>query len=72
MTACARFGIPGPVYVGARLGYLFTDDDQSDSELILLPEVGASLGKIDVNLDYQVLNDINYMNLRVVYYIIGG
>lgn len=60
----ANYKLTGPAYLGFRYGWLFGDDAPND-DTVLLPVVGAKFSKIDASVGYQILNDFNYINLRV-------
>ena len=54
-------------YLEMRLGQYFGDFE----EFIVIPAAGIRLGKLDLNVGYQLSSDLNYANFRLGYYWLG-
>ena len=52
------------LYLEMRTGYHFGKTD----ELVVIPAVGLRLGKMDLNVGYQVVGGFNFLNFRVGYF----
>ncbi len=60
-SAGGRVGL-GSFYLGAELGYYFSDD--VDNEVGLTPLIGLGLGPVDVSARYKLLDDLEWFELR--------
>jgi len=56
------------IYLEARTGYYFGDVE----EFVVIPAVGLRLGKLDLNVGYQLAENFNFVNFRLGYFWIGG
>ncbi|MFO7257001.1 MAG: hypothetical protein DIU61_004860 [Bacteroidota bacterium] len=56
-----KVNVIGPLYAEGRTGYYFGDFDR----FIFIPAAGLRIRRFDVNIGYQLLNDIQYVDTRV-------
>ncbi|HEY8510842.1 MAG TPA: hypothetical protein VIL31_02715 [Cyclobacteriaceae bacterium] len=61
VTGGLKVNVIGPLYAEGRTGYYFGDFDR----FVLIPAAGLRLRRFDVNIGYQLLNDIQYVDTRV-------
>jgi hypothetical protein len=56
-----RLNLIGPLYTEGRAGYYFGDFDK----FTLIPAAGLRLRRFDVNIGYQLLNNLHFFDTRV-------
>ena len=52
------------IYLEARTGYYFGDV----KEFVIVPAAGIRIGKLDLNVGYQLTEDFNFINFRLGYF----
>ncbi len=52
------------IYLEARTGYYFGGVE----EFVVIPAVGLRLGKLDLNVGYQLAENFNFVNFRLGYF----
>ena len=62
-----RFYLGEMIFVGADGGYFSGGD--INNEWGLLPSAGINLGNFDIIANYKFLNDLNFLGVRVAWYI---
>lgn len=61
VTGGLKLNVIGPLYAEGRAGYYFGDFDR----FIFIPAAGLRLRRFDVNIGYQLLNNIQYVDTRI-------
>lgn len=61
VTGGLKVNVIGPLYAEGRAGYYFGNFDR----FIFIPAAGLRLKRFDVNIGYQLLNDMQYVDTRV-------
>lgn len=59
-----KVNVFGPLYAEGRTGYYFGDFDR----FVLIPAAGLRIRRFDVNIGYQLLNNIQYVDTRIGIY----
>ena len=60
-VAGLKLNIIGPLYVEGRAGYYFGDFDR----FVFIPAAGLRLRRFDVNIGYQVIDELQFVTTRI-------
>lgn len=60
-VAGIKLNIIGPLYAEGRTGYYFGDFDR----FVFIPAAGLRLRRFDVNIGYQVVNELQFIDTRI-------